>query len=75
MAVHRMRRLLEWGSKARKEEARLRGRGNEERAQLADQLDDEPLFPGRLDRGLGASPAALPVTPLSETEAAEHLLP
>jgi hypothetical protein len=43
MAVHRMRRLMEWGSKARKEEARLRGRGNEERAQLADQLDKEEV--------------------------------
>jgi hypothetical protein len=39
MGVHRMRRLLEWGSKARKEEARLRGRANEERAQLEDQWE------------------------------------
>lgn len=41
MTVHRLRPLLEWGRKNRKEEEKLRGRGNEKRAQISEQLDDD----------------------------------
>lgn len=34
-----------------------------------------PLFPGRMDRGTGASPAATPVVPLSAADAERLLLP
>lgn len=34
-----------------------------------------PLFPGRMDRGTGAFPAATPATPLPADEAAELLIP